>query len=162
VVIDAGANRGLFSALVTPIASRIICVEFNNVYHNSILQVMKANNYVNFSIEPSFLGDGGADRDSASGKTKISIPEICNKYGIERIGLLKLDIEGSEFDLFLQFDWLNLVDVLAIEIHPQFGNVLSVSEILTNMGFIVISADENLYKINPSQKTNFIYAFKNS
>ncbi len=52
----------------------------------------------------------------------LSIPGIMKRFGLERIGLLKIDIEGTEKELFTATDltWLELVDRISIELHDLF------------------------------------------
>jgi FkbM family methyltransferase len=52
----------------------------------------------------------------------LSIPSIMERFGLERIGLLKIDIEGAEMELFGAPDlsWLEKVDRIAIELHDLF------------------------------------------
>jgi len=52
----------------------------------------------------------------------ISIDEILSRYRIDRIALLKLDIEGAERELFSapSTQWLDRVDILAVELHDRF------------------------------------------
>lgn len=52
----------------------------------------------------------------------ISIDEILSRYKIDRIALLKLDIEGAERELFsaASTQWLDRVDILAVELHDRF------------------------------------------
>jgi hypothetical protein len=50
----------------------------------------------------------------------ISIPEILAFATQDRISLLKVDIEGSEIDLFQSgYDWLYKVDNIVIELHGE-------------------------------------------
>jgi FkbM family methyltransferase len=52
----------------------------------------------------------------------ISVPTVRQRLGWSRIGLLKVDIEGHEIALFSDHcDWLELVDVVCIECHGEFG-----------------------------------------
>jgi hypothetical protein len=50
----------------------------------------------------------------------ITIPEIIKSYG--HIDILKLDVEGAEFNLFDEnsMEWLKLVNVIMIEFHDRF------------------------------------------
>ncbi|MBK6892701.1 MAG: FkbM family methyltransferase [Flavobacteriales bacterium] len=52
----------------------------------------------------------------------LTIPGIMQRYGMDRIGLLKVDIEGSELELFCKGDlgWIDKVDRLSIELHDWF------------------------------------------
>lgn len=52
----------------------------------------------------------------------ISIPSLMRDLGWERIGLLKIDVEGYEGILLRQNNqWLQKVDAVCIEIHEGFG-----------------------------------------
>lgn len=52
----------------------------------------------------------------------LSIPTIMKRFGLERIGLLKVDIEGAEKELFGAPDlsWLDHVDRVSVELHDLF------------------------------------------
>jgi len=51
----------------------------------------------------------------------VTIPQLLSHAGAETIDLLKVDIEGSELELFSgDVEWLERVDVLAIELHDHF------------------------------------------
>ena len=60
-------------------------------------------------------GDGGGNTDA------LTIGTLMTKAGFERIGLLKIDIEGAEKDLFggTDLSWLEKVDRIAIELHDH-------------------------------------------
>ncbi len=50
----------------------------------------------------------------------ISLPDFMRQRGLERIDILKIDIEGGEKDLFEHADgWIGRVDVLAVEMHDR-------------------------------------------
>jgi FkbM family methyltransferase len=62
--------------------------------------------------EPS--GEGGA-------VPAVTIPQLLARAGAESIDLLKVDIEGSEVELFSEdTEWLGHVRVVAIELHDRF------------------------------------------
>jgi len=52
----------------------------------------------------------------------ITVPDILEMTQSDRIGLLKLDVEGSERELFSQGSdaWLDRVDHITIELHDRF------------------------------------------
>lgn len=51
----------------------------------------------------------------------VSLPTLMAEHGIDRIGLLKVDIEGGELPLFDASDlWIERVDAIAIELHDRF------------------------------------------
>lgn len=51
----------------------------------------------------------------------LSVDTILSRYDIARIDLFKIDIEGSEKELFEQSEsWLNQVDALVVELHDRY------------------------------------------
>jgi FkbM family methyltransferase len=61
-------------------------------------------------------------RDATADTIKgITIEEILKQSGFDHIDILKIDIEGSEKELFSHFfeSWLEKVQVLIIELHDQ-------------------------------------------
>ena len=62
----------------------------------------------------------GAGRSPDSVRA-ITVPEIISDHRLERIDLLKVDIEGSEKELFgAPAPWLGQVDAICIELHDWF------------------------------------------
>jgi FkbM family methyltransferase len=58
----------------------------------------------------------------------LSIPTILQRLGWDRIGLLKVDIEGYEAELFRsQPDWLHRVDVVCLE---AFDKTITADELM--------------------------------
>jgi FkbM family methyltransferase len=52
----------------------------------------------------------------------FSVPTILRRLGWDRVGLLKIDIEGHERALFAgDCEWLKQVDNMCIECHEGFG-----------------------------------------
>ena len=47
----------------------------------------------------------------------VDIPSLIYKSGCDRVSILKVDIEGSEAEVFKQAAWLEKVDRLVIELH---------------------------------------------
>ena len=66
----------------------------------------------------SQVGRVGADSERVSG---VTVATLMGRLGIERVDLLKLDIEGSERDLFESGTetWLPRVDAIAVEVHED-------------------------------------------
>lgn len=62
-------------------------------------------------------GGGALSCDSVQAHT---IPELMKILGCQRLGLLKMDVEGAEAEIFRQgADWLDRVDVMVIELHDR-------------------------------------------
>jgi len=54
-----------------------------------------------------------------TGLEAVSIPLLMERFSLSRVSLLKIDIEGSELELFSGSDlsWIDRVDAIAIELH---------------------------------------------
>jgi FkbM family methyltransferase len=51
----------------------------------------------------------------------ITLSDVIRDYEIDRIDLLKLDIEGSEREVFSDYDsWIGQVDSILMELHDRF------------------------------------------
>jgi FkbM family methyltransferase len=73
--------------------------------------------------------DAGAQESGPQGRAKesldsvraITIPDILRDYQLDKIDLLKVDIEGAEKELFdAPAPWLSQVDAICIELHDWF------------------------------------------
>jgi len=63
-------------------------------------------------------------KDKSIGSTPtITIPQILKKYNMDKIDLLKIDIEGAEKDLFENGSdkWINKIGAIFIEIHDRIN-----------------------------------------
>jgi FkbM family methyltransferase len=66
----------------------------------------------------------------------LSVPSILRRLGWDRIGLLKVDIEGHEQRLFADdCDWLHRVDAMCLEYHHDSGDV-ELGRIAGRFGFL--------------------------
>ena len=143
-ILDLGANAGfttVYFARAYPDA-RLACVEPmpNN------LRVLKRNlelNRVDARVFPAavhardgrlkmelgamdfgarVLGEGCASSSAALEVDALSVQTIIRRLGWDRVGLLKIDIEGHEAVLFSgACEWLDRVDAMCIECHDGFG-----------------------------------------
>jgi len=137
VIIDGGANIGLFAVRMKNEfkEAKVICIEPDG----SNFEVLRMNvaSLGNVECENVGLWDKDAklrvfdkfgkgkwgmcvEEDQVNGTVSaMSIGSLIRKYGIDRINVLKLDIEGSEKQLFTQGyeEWLPLVDMIVVELH---------------------------------------------
>ena len=141
LIIDAGANAGYASTtfLNKYPQAKVIAIEPEA---SNVEQLTKnCAPYQNFQcIQSAIWKSNGAVKimNPEAGKTEfriaeastnetgamkaITIEQILTDSGFDRIGILKLDIEGSEKELFEDNykKWLDNVDVLIIELHDRF------------------------------------------
>jgi FkbM family methyltransferase len=85
----------------------------------------------------------------AANVPSITIPEMLERFQIDDIDLLKLDIEGSEYDLFASGpeEWLDRVRTIAIELHDRFrpGCAQSFYSALVGRKFVQELRGENIF-----------------
>lgn len=144
-IIDLGANVGysaVWFALAYPEA-RIIAVEPDeenfgiaqeNLSSFSNVQVLCAAvsdqsgvaNIVDPGSGPWSFRTQQSDNPWSEGKVVgtvdcVTFPNLLRKFSFEEVGLLKVDIEGAEVDLFSQDpQWVEQVDEIVIELHDRF------------------------------------------
>jgi FkbM family methyltransferase len=140
VIIDLGSNIGLTSVFYKNIypEATIIAVEadkgnyhvmsenlkdYENVY---LYQKAIWNKSTLLSIEDNGLDHWGYEvkENNTSNKNvveSISMDQLIKNHNIELIDLLKIDIEGSEHELFENNyeNWLPRVKTIVIELHDQ-------------------------------------------
>ncbi|MCF8342706.1 MAG: FkbM family methyltransferase [Chitinophagaceae bacterium] len=140
VIIDAGANIGLFSILMKSKfpESIIICVEPDVSNFKSLKEnLSKYSNvyFENFALwstdkklkvyDKFHMGKWGLiveENATDFNVEALTINRIIEKYKIQRIDVLKLDIESSEKYLFREnFErWLPITKMILIELHDRF------------------------------------------
>lgn len=137
-VLDAGANRGMFSILaLTHLGTEVaVGVEPISSYAPVLHLLLQAN-----KVAPErapryhrFLTNSTAEREDP--EHNVSIQTIMREQKIHRFQLAKIDIEGFEKELFLEPEWLACVDTICMELHPQFvGDLSLIPDALRRYGF---------------------------
>jgi methyltransferase, FkbM family len=140
LIIDGGANIGastLWFAKKFPLA-QIIAVEpeesnFKILQKNcgalpnvKLIKAALWNKNIDLKIKNIALGKWGFAVEEATPNDKkkisaITVDKILADFGFEEISILKLDIEGSEKELFESGfeNWLGKTKILIIELHEQ-------------------------------------------
>jgi FkbM family methyltransferase len=118
-----------------------------NVAVNGIDNVMLLNALVSDKDGQSkfyMLDSGGSVREGYSTKgkevelTSYRISSIMDKYDIQSVDFVKMDVEGAEFDIFKgDMAFLQHVSRLAMEVHPACGSIEDVLRLLNTSGFTV-------------------------
>jgi hypothetical protein len=157
-VVDLGANRGAFSVMMTARCEFVLCVEAQAHFAPVIRQNMEVNGFSKYAIETALVGMGGALADF--GARRLTMHELFDSHGLQHVDLVKIDIEGSEFELFQNSNWLRRVKFLSMEVHPTHGDVRLIAEGLATNGFVSVFADENLRRLPKIQGATFVYSRK--
>lgn len=172
IIIDAGANIGVFSIACLEQMSncRIIAIEPEKENYELLKRNIgeKCNlikgglwsHSCNLEIIDRGTGNWGfmvkeTSRNDDEVIEAFSIIDIINVFGLPRVDLLKLDIEGSEYDIFSHDykAWLPYVNAIVIETHDNIieGCEELVNRVLKNEGFILSEYEENKLFIRGSK-----------
>jgi len=170
-VIDLGANRGLFSVWAAVTGAQAIAVEAQQGFAAMIRDLAADNNvtervHVETAMASGVILSGAAvgvvADDSRWATTShglparpgdVSVPALMSKYAIDRVGLLKVDIEGSEFALLGAGEdlcWLSRVDQAVLEIHGSHGDPMAMVGRLQEAGFRVDLRDNDGRRVTVS------------
>jgi FkbM family methyltransferase len=169
VIVDAGANTGmatLYFANRYP-AARILAIEpesenFQLLQKNcaglSNVMLMKA---ALWPVQRRLtISDNGAGEwaysvteqsatESRNEVSAITMEDILRKLAVSRIDLLKLDIEGSERELFSTDAgaWLDRVEYIVVELHDRYrpGCAKALYSALATRNFIQEIRGENIF-----------------
>jgi FkbM family methyltransferase len=166
-IIDAGANIGLASLVFQrefPEA-RIYCIEPDAGNYEILSLNLKQNN-INAAIIKKGLWSKNTrlyfDRNFRDGKEwavsvsespisedfvdSVTIQEIIKQNEFKNIDILKLDVEGAEFEIFCgenaDLSFLENTKVIALEIHEEFGDKNKILDILKNYNFALTESGE--------------------
>lgn len=179
-VVDLGADAGGFTVLAAKLAKKVIAVEpipaslkkiKENARENNVLDKIevvrgligsRSGMFANPSIRKNHFGD--------TEPPHLSFKQLLRECNINVVDFLKIDIEGSEFDLFQDkdvSDWLSKVRYITMEAHTTFlnggievpcGDIGQLREILESNNFKVWLVNLN-QKIVPELKTETGYLF---
>ena len=136
-IIDAGANIGMstvYFALRYPSAN-IVAIEpeptnFRMLQKNTScfpqITVINAalwneGGFLNIDNTRPLWGTRVSANATGTSVRAITMAQLFDDYGIQRVGLLKVDIEGAECEIFESAGaWLSHVDFVCIELHDRF------------------------------------------
>ncbi len=182
--IDIGANVGLFTEWVLDrfgSDTRIISVEpnskacesFNSIHSNNenvslerlavtsrdgdtIRLMVNPENTLISSIEGT--GDGYSDYEDIE---TISLKSLLDKHSLENVDLLKVDVEGAEYDIFsvVTEDDLRRFKHLLIEFHNNRGRASELISKIESAGFEVdLRDDDTRYQVDRENDRGTIFA----
>jgi FkbM family methyltransferase len=178
-VIDLGANHGLFSVWAAVAGAQVVAVEAQQAFA-PVVSGLAAHNGVasRVHVEAAFAGgattpgattgdlaDDGLWESTSHGSEQrpasVSVPGLMSAYQIDRIQLLKVDIEGGEFAVFgpgEDLGWLEKVDQMVMEVHPQWGDTSTLVDRIREHGFTAELRDNAGGRVT-TRKAPFEYAY---
>jgi FkbM family methyltransferase len=147
IVLDIGANIGLFTELaIRKGASEVVSVEINEkaigIFEDihsgreNVRLVKKAvydkTGEIEIHTDPNNSLVGSVFHDHTAGLSEtvivksISIDDLIDEYNLEDVGLVKIDVEGSEYAIFdgMSDDTLDKLNNIILEFHDNFGGRL--------------------------------------
>lgn len=166
-IVDCGANIGLASIqygklfpkakifAIEPDKGNFDILKLNTQGYSNITPIRKGvwNKSTNLRIKDNGNGNWGfqveeAENEDSDTVPSISLRELIDTYNIENIDILKVDIEGSEKELF-EYDcdfWLSKTKTLIIEVHDwmNHGAVRAVFSKIINYDFYFVLKGENM------------------
>ncbi len=182
-VVDLGANQGLFSVWAAMAGAQVVAVEAQQGFA-PVIRGLAAHNGVGSRVHVEIAVAGGAKTPGATAgvladdyrwaatshgmaqrPAGLSVPEIMANYQIDRIGLLKADIEGGEFAVFGASEdlrWLERVDQLVMEVHQDWGDTASLIDRLRRHSFSVDPRDNAGIPASPHGCIDYLYCRRSS
>jgi len=171
ISVDLGANVGLFTTLAASRGKKVISIEAQSGFIPMIGHNLRENHCSQkASVELGIVGSNKGLLSDPSARKKashwvdeprvLSLPELFRRHSITRVDFLKVDIEGSEFDLFSgDIGWLRKVEKIAMEVHPSYGEVSTIKSTLENAGFRVWLLDANQRRVTQlTQSSGYVFA----
>ena len=166
-IIDCGANVGYSSVYFANIYPEATIIAIEPEYSNFQMLLKNTEAYPNIkclnngiwnkSVNLEIIDSGGGNYafitkvvENKSNKTvsAVSINDIVEKFCMEEIGVLKIDIEGSEKEMFEENynSWLSVTDIIIIEMHDRYkyGCSKSFFKALVNYEFTIGHKGDNL------------------
>ena len=130
VVVDLGANIGLFTNKIANIASKVIAVEgapeiFSCLVKNTCID-HKNIEYLNANVISDKQVNEKNIWSNRPSRLNVTLRQIFEIYDLEKIDFLKVDIESAEYDIFYEgFDpsLLAKINKIAMEIHVDPNNM---------------------------------------
>ena len=112
VVLDCGANVGIFAQYALDLgASKIYSYECDEPHFDCLIQNITS---LDFTPTLGFVGHN-----------HYNLSKILNQHSLSKIDFAKIDIEGAEWDMFVNMDNEDMkkVNKWAIEFHTGYFNL---------------------------------------
>jgi FkbM family methyltransferase len=144
-IVDVGANCGMTSVFyanrypdatiiaIEPEPSNYAALVRNTRSYPNVSAIQAAlwNEDGQVEVFPGDLGYPGWPRMRKWGKwgfhvrkgtgcRAVTMTTLMREVGMETVDILKVDVEGAEWEIFSTCDWMDKVKLLAIELHDRF------------------------------------------
>lgn len=175
-IIDAGANVGYTSLYflsafpkvsllaIEPDPDNYSVLQQNLASFSTALSVaaLQAALLSRSGIAVSIDRQGGDKKDwsfmvtpslASTGVNSVSVGELLVRTGWEQIDILKIDIEGSEADVFSEqadLSFLRCTRLVLVEIHDDMADRSLIHRVLSQNGFTIEERSETTFAINQS------------
>lgn len=157
ILLDLGANIGLTSVWLAkkyPI-DRVIAVEPDpsnailarrnlelNAINGEVVEAAIGPHEGTARFESSRASNLGRLSDKGVLVTMTTVGTIMEEFACSRFGLVKIDIEGGEQQLFDgPTGWLDYVDAIVAEFHPALVDYSEIVKTIASCGFAYIRAN---------------------
>ncbi len=150
VIVDLGANIGSYAVFASKNADRVLAfepvpsnyqllcqnIELNKCNNIEAIQAGVAKDRGKRTIYIATVNVGSSSLYRASGTCfeadMITFADIFDNYGIDRINMLKIDIEGAEHELFsnVTIELLKKVDEIIMEVHSYTTGMREIKAII--------------------------------
>ena len=163
VALDIGANVGLVSYFLSLYFEKVYSIEPSSEHFGNFMTMLDFNKLTNvipiqkaIFMENGKFGFGGPKNNTTmrslhmatweGGKAEeqvetITLQKLFEDYKIEHVNLMKMDIEGSEVEVFSHSSFKNVadkIDVIITERHAWSGRHSNqLNEALKNAGFML-------------------------
>lgn len=159
VILDIGANVGLFALHVLPYASRLVCVEptpqhmeiqrellYGLVQHEQSA-LAGHSGQCRFHLEPVNTTMNTIRDDGSIMVNCITLLELCRKYDLKTVDFCKVDIEGSEWQALTDESIKEVAGIIKsffVELHPRTAEAQgAMAARFTEAGYMVELVDYN-------------------
>ncbi|MBW2523640.1 MAG: FkbM family methyltransferase [Deltaproteobacteria bacterium] len=148
LVLDLGANVGVFSVSAAAAGARVVAVEAQVGFVRELERIASWNRVADrVKAIHALVGETTGVFASSEERRRAShmfdeeppvltVEEVMEMASIDRVSLMKIDVEGSEFALFDgETSWLERVDRVVLEVHADYGRPPAIIAALQDGGF---------------------------
>ncbi len=172
-VVDLGANAGLFTTYAAKAGRRVLAVEAQSEFLPEIRRNLDENGCADgvtllhalVGAETGVLSNDQRRARASHWKVEppaLSMGQLLEDSGISQVDLLKVDIEGSEFALLGDGgSWLDSVQRIAMEVHPEFGDPRDLLRLLEERDFSCRLLDNDGRLATSLRSSGYLFATSN-